>query len=242
MPIPDINTHITDQSIYPDKVEVSMSYGVSGMGSWIDFLGRMTRGGWTRVPGKRLLRTSLPQEASYNPHENFLTFIVTLNALSDFHLRRNDYDEVGNPAESTNWLHQTTNMNNIRAHLCHHLGDRIGATALDIPCLEVFEDVTLYLRSVKLHAIELCVDIATDRGEFLIKRVTPRFLQRFNHVEQRFMGPLEERWKLAATSPKSAVMELLASGARYTARQTGGSELKSLWRKRLYGDCYRCEA
>jgi hypothetical protein len=197
MPIPNTNTRITDQSLYPDRVEVSIGYRVPEMGSWRDFLERMTRAGWTRVPGKPLLRASLPHEAfplpvgvtvSYNPHRHLLTFIVTLNALSDFHARRTDYDEVGYPAGRTNWLHRNTNINNICAQLCHHLEDRVNATVLDIPCLPVFEDVTLYLRSVNLHAIELCVDLATPNGALFIRRVTRRFLHRFNRVDQRFYG------------------------------------------------------
>jgi hypothetical protein len=213
MPIPDINTRITDQSIYPDKVEVSIGYRVTGMGSWRDFFARMTGGDWTRVPRRPLLlRNSMSNEpfplpvevtVSYSPRRSLLSFIVTLNALAHFHAQRTDYDEVGNPEGCTNWLHRDTNINNIRARLCHHLEERIEAAVHDIPDLPVFEDLTLDLRSVNLHAIELCVDLATPRGEFFIRRVTPRFLQRFNHVEQRFYGAA--RGSLQITSDHTLV-------------------------------------
>src|SRR5690349_6310111 len=197
MPIPNINSLIDHTSLYPDRVLISVTCGVTGMGSWLDFSSSMERGGWHRIPGKSSLRTSLDDGAfplpvnatvSYNPLGRFLTFIVSLNALTDFHARRRDYDETGYPAGTTNWLHPQTNVTNIRARLCHHLNDRIMAAVLHLNALPLFQEtsVILYLRSVRLHSLELCVDLMTPRGELFVARVAPRFLHRYNHVQRRF--------------------------------------------------------
>jgi hypothetical protein len=205
MSLPNTNTIIQPQNIYPDRFLVSYTYRTTGISDRGLFRSILSGQGF-RGSNRSLVR-SFEQEGYINPIRVCASFVpyrtptavftAHFNALADIHDRSADYgDETtraylelhqrGEP--ELNWLHGDQVDDNIQQRIIGHLWERI--ILLETQILEIAHslvrggpfDRTAFLSAMKFALVELCVDLRTCDPHFCLRRIAPHFKLRFNRV------------------------------------------------------------